>query len=188
MSIDLINEILFWICLYVLLWNGYFLLVNRGTPNIRTVSAIRQDMIKRLQEEAKKSGKDEFIIYDLGSGGGTFSREIALAIPNARVTGIEIAKPAYWKSLLVKKLRGPKNVHYRNEDLYKSDISDADAIVMFLLGRFMGTTRPKLEKDLKEGTLVLSNKFKIGGDWEPLETIDVKTLAPHQKTYFVYRR
>lgn len=185
---DAINDVLFWICLYVLLWNAYFLLFNQGIPNIKTSKAIRNRIIEELKTEIKNSNKPDFTIIDLGSGNGTFTRHIAKAIPNANVIGIEINKIAYWLSCLIAKFQKINNLTYSNADLYKTNIGQADAIVMFLLGTFMKDIREKLERDLKAGTFVFSNKFKINGDWEPLKTIDVKTLAPNQKTFYKYKK
>ncbi len=185
---DSINDVLFWICLYVLLWNAYFLLFNQGIPNIKTSKAIRERIIRELKLEIQKSNNPDFTIIDLGSGNGTFTRHIAREIPNAKVIGIEINKIAYLLSRFIAKIQKINNLSYRNADLYKTNIGEADAIVMFLLGTFMKDIREKLEKDLKTGTLVFSNKFKINGDWKPVETIDVKTLAPNQKTFYKYLR
>lgn len=185
--VDTINNILFWICLWVLLWNAYFLIFNRGIPNIRTAPAIRKSIITRLQKDVQQANKDTpFIIYDLGCGNGKFTREIASAIPNAHVIGIEISKPAYWHACALQKIFSLKNLSYRNSDFYKVDITDANAIVMFLCGTLMKNIREKLETDLKDNVHVYSNKFKVGGDWAELETVNVKTLYPHQKTYFTY--
>ena len=188
MTMDAINDILFWICLFVLLWNAYYLLFNDGIPNIKTSKAIRKRIIVELKKELQNSNKDTFTILDLGSGNGTFSRHIAREIPEATVIGIEINKIAYWHSCILQKFQKIKNLSYRNADLYKTNIGEADAVVMFLLGTFMKSIREKLEKDLRSGTFVFSNKFKINGDWEPLEIIDVKTLAPNQKTFYKYQR
>jgi SAM-dependent methyltransferase len=188
MTIEFINNILFWICLFVLLWNAYFLLFNQGIPNIKTAKAIREKIIAELKKEIAQSGKENFTILDLGSGNGTLTRHIAKEIPKANVIGLEINKIAYWHSLFFKKIQNIKNLSYRNVDLYKTNISEADAVVMFLLGSFMKDIREKLEQDLKKGAFVFSNKFKINGDWEPLETFDIKTLAPNQKTFYKYQR
>jgi len=140
-TIDFINSILFWVFLFVLIWQAYYLLCGKGVPNISTAPAIRRAIIEKL----KGLSAENPVIYDLGCANGQFTREIAKAM-----------------------------------------LSNANAIFMFQLGRDMGDMRPKLEKDLKPGTLVIANKFKIGGEWEPAEVITVKTLAPAQKTFYVY--
>lgn len=185
---DTINDILFWVCLYVLLWNAYFLVFNRGIPNINTAPAIRKKAAALLKEDFKRRGKDTYTVIDLGSGNGNFSRHIARAMPQARVIGIDIDRIAHFRANLARRLCGLKNLEYRRGDFYEQDLSGADAVVLFLLGTLMGRIRPKLERDLKDGALVISNKFAIGGDWVPVDVLEVKTLYPHQKKVFVYRK
>lgn len=135
-----------------------------------------------------KTQTNPYIIIDLGSGNGRTSRYIARQIPQAHIIGIEISYLAYWQSCIMQKLTRIKNLKYKHANFHDVDIADANAVVMFLLGTLMASVRTKLDSDLKEDTLVISNKFKIGGDWTPKEVRDVKTLAPHQKTLFIYRK
>ena len=185
-TLEIIENIVFYLALYVLLWNAYFLTVNKGIPNIRTAPAIRKKIIELIKEDIAKKKKEEYLIIDMGSGNGDFSRQIAREVPEARVVGIEISKLAYWKSCIAKKWCGLKNLEYWNMNFKDADISKADAVTMFLLGTLMTSIRATLEKGLAKDTLVTSNKFPIGGDWEPEQTIDVETLYPHQKRLFVY--
>jgi SAM-dependent methyltransferase len=187
-ALEIINPILFWIGMYMVGWNAYFLVFNKGIPNIRTAPAIRKEIISRLKTLASTTNQSPFTILDMGCGNGDFSKEIATAIPEAKVIGIEVSRLSYWRACLLKKRSGLSNLEFRRADFYKTDISEADIVVMFLLGTLMGRIREKLESDLMPGTYVFSNKFKVGGDWAPIETVDVKTLAPNQKTFYIYKR
>lgn len=184
---DLINEILHWLCLYVLLWYAYILLVNKGVPNIRTAPAIRKKVIEILSEEAAKKGKLPFKIVDLGSGNGDFVRQMAKSIPNARVTGLEIDIIAHLKARFWKKLGNVKNATFIRKSFYDHDLSDADAVTVFHLDSSMPEIREKLTAELKPGTIVTANRFPLGGEYEPTEVIDVSTLAPNQKELYIYR-
>lgn len=169
-------------------WNAYFLVFNKGIPNIKTAKPIREAIIARLKKIALESGKDHFTIIDLGCGNGHFSAEIARAIPNAKVVGIEVSKLSFLQAEARRKRTKLSNLEFRNADFYESDISEADAVVMFLLGTLMGYIRKKLEADLKPGTYVFSNKFKVGGEWAPLEAVNIRTLWPNQKTFYIYKK
>lgn len=185
--LDTINDILFWICLYALLRYAYILLFNKAIPNIRTAPAIRKKVIGLFQKEAKK--KKDFTIFDLGCGNGHFTREIATAMPNAKVIGIEISKVAYWKCLFLKRLKGLKNLEYINADYFSADLKQANAVFTFGMGEVMEQVKEKLETDIAPKTLVISNKFPIRDKkWKPVDTIDIETLAPNQKTIHIYRR
>lgn len=186
--IDTINTVLFWICFYVLLWNGYFLLFNKGIPNITTAPAIRRKIVEILREDCASQGNGSYNVIDLGAGNGSLTRSIARGLPQAQVTGIDICSIANFKARMMMRLSGLRNLEHKRADFYDCDISKADAVVMFLLGSLMGRIREKLESDLKDGTLVISNKFPVGGDWVPLAEIDVRTLYPHQKKLFIYRK
>lgn len=182
LNIDHINMVLFWVFLYILLWQAYILLFNKSIPNITTAPAIRKQIIKKILKLALKNP----VIYDLGCGNGKFTREMAKKIPNSRIIGVEIDKIAYFKANLVQKFKKLPNISYIKDDFYNIDLSNADIVFFFLVGRDMSFIREKLEKDLKPGATIITNKFQLGGQWQPLEKCNVKTLAPAQKTFYIY--
>ncbi len=184
--LEWIENILFYTALYVLLWNAYFLTVNRGIPNIRTAPAIRKKMADFIRQDMARKQKDQYVIMDIGAGNGDLSRFMARTFPEARVIGVEIDKLAYWKCCLYGRLAGLKNLSYRNEDFHKTSLSEADAVVMFLSWLLMNDIRKTLEEKLSPGTLITSNKFPLGGDWKPEQALDVDTLYFHQKRLYVY--
>ncbi len=187
-AINTFNNILFWLLLYVLLWNGYILLFNRGVPNIRTAPAIRKKIISLLKDDAQKSGKTPYTIVDLGAGNGKFTRQIARALPQARVVGVETDNIAFRWAAFFKKLSGLNNLEYQKMDFYDFDLSIADAVVLYLTIYDMGRIGEKLNRDLKKGTLVTSNRFQLGDGRTQVESGDVRTLYPHQKTLHIYRK
>ncbi len=98
-----------------------------------------------------------------------------------------MSRLAYDWSLLFRRLSGLWNLEYIKTDFYSHDLSGADAVVMYLTAYDMGRMGEKLNKELKTGTLVTSNRFALTG-WTPVRSVDVKTLYPHQKTFHVYRK
>jgi SAM-dependent methyltransferase len=184
-----VDNVLRWIALFLISVDAYSLIFNKGIPNIRTAPAIRRRIIELLKiEAANHSGPEPFTIIDMGSGNGKFTREIAKAIPTARVIGLEISKPALAWSRLFKKLYDLKNVDYVDQDFFGYNLGHANAVVMYLTIFQMESIGKKLHEDLKPGTLVTSNRFQLGDNWTPEESITVKTLYPHQKTFHVYRQ
>jgi SAM-dependent methyltransferase len=184
----LINHILATLCGWLLLWNAYILIWNKGIPNIRTAPAIRKRIIEVLRADQAAREKMPYVVIDLGSGNGLFTREIARALPEAHVIGIEISALAYRWSLFFQRLCGLKNIEYRRADFNAVNLGEADAVVMFLHVYFMEAIGKKLHAELKPGTLATANKFPLRDGWEPVETIEVKTLYPHQKMLYVYRQ
>jgi SAM-dependent methyltransferase len=57
-------------------------------------------------------------------------------------------------------------VRFEENDLFDADIHEATVVTLFLLNSVNEKLRPKLLKDLKPGTRVVSNTFGMG-DWKP---------------------
>lgn len=194
--LPIINFILMCICGYILLWNAYFLLVNRGAPNIKTAPAIRKKILELLDKdmaekskilEANDGAQTPYTIIDPGCGNGNFAIQIAKAFPNARIIGLEISPVAILRCKLNKKLAGIDNVEFIRTDMFEFDYSQADAIIMFQHTYFMERMGQAFNDKARPGTLITSNKFPLGAGWEPDEIVDVETLYPHQKTLHIYR-
>jgi hypothetical protein len=64
-------------------------------------------------------------------------------------------------------------VKFRNEDLFEANIGDATVVTLYLLPSINLKLRPKLWKDLKPGTRIVSHSFDMG-DWEPEKKIEVE--------------
>jgi hypothetical protein len=63
--------------------------------------------------------------------------------------------------------RGVKNlVRFEENDLFKADIQEASVLTLFLLNSVNLLLRPKLLQELKPGTRIVSNTFRMG-DWMP---------------------
>ncbi|MGB0719989.1 MAG: methyltransferase domain-containing protein [Bdellovibrionales bacterium] len=185
--LETLNTILFWLFLWILLWQGYILIFNRGVPNIKTAKAIRKKIIEMVKKDCERRNIDKPVIYDLGAGNGDFSRDIARCIPNASVIGVEISKLSIAKAKLFTKLAGIKNLTYRRDDIFQTDLSDADAIVFFLSAYEMGRMSEMLKtQNLKPDTMIISNRFALH-DWPPAQTLSVKTPIPKQGTVYVYK-
>lgn len=190
--LDIINDILFWALLYVLLWQAYILLFNKGIPNVRTAPEIRRKIIEILQREIETKGSKDYQLVDLGSGNGDTSRNIAQALPDIAVIGVEISKIAAWRARQMAQFRQVKNVSYRQEDFFETDLSQADAVYIFQFPSVMNKLHAAgILQGLKPSALIICNKFIFYQDgedqWEPEEIIDVKTLIPNQKRMFLYR-
>jgi tRNA A58 N-methylase Trm61 len=60
-------------------------------------------------------------------------------------------------------------VEFREGDLFTADIGEATVVTLYLLSSVNLQIRPKLLKELKPGTRVVSHAFEMG-DWKPVET------------------
>jgi SAM-dependent methyltransferase len=107
-------------------------------------------------------GPDD-LVYDLGCGDG---RMIVTAARHygARAVGIEIDPLRYlWCQALtaILGLRDRVDVVYGN--FFSQDLSDADVVICFLLQDTNLQLEPKLKRELKLGTRVVSNRFTFPG-------------------------
>jgi ribosomal protein L11 methylase PrmA len=112
------------------------------------------------------------VVYDLGCGDG---RTVIRAADQfgARAVGIDIDPQRIKESQENARIAGVADrVAFRNEDLFEADISEATVVTLYLLHELNMKLRPKLWKDLKPGTRVVSHAFSME-DWEPEQKIDV---------------
>ena len=63
-------------------------------------------------------------------------------------------------------------VRFLNQDLFETDLSEASVVTLYLLPSLNVTLMPKLMKELKPGSRIVSHSFDMG-DWKPEQTLDV---------------
>jgi predicted RNA methylase len=115
--------------------------------------------IKRALKLANVKNSD--VVYDLGSGDGR-SLIIAAGEFNARAVGIEIDPLRFFISKLLIWFSGLSNrVEVRRENFLNSNISEATVVFLYLVPKALERLRPKLLKELKPGTKVISIKYEI---------------------------
>ncbi len=170
---------------YAEFWIVFELTINRGkVPSLATGFIGRRKIAAILQEDRPR--KTSYHIIDLGSGRGELTRMIARALPDAHVTGIEMARGPFRQSVFLQKLFGPRNLAYQCLDFLTFDCSSTDAIVFFLTPILAQKAGEKLVKELKPGSLIVSHTFPLLGMWKPIEIIDYRT--PFKEKIFVYRK
>ena len=111
------------------------------------------------------------VVYDLGCGDGRLV--ISAAKLGARGIGIDI-DPVRVKEATenVQKNNVADRVKILNQDLFTTDIREASVVTLYLLPTLNLKLRPKLWKELKPGTRVVSHAFDMG-DWKPEQTLNV---------------
>lgn len=113
--------------------------------------------------------KDD-VVYDLGSGDG---RIVILAAQKygARGVGIELNPRLVEISRQVaREAQVVERVHFIEGDLFTSDISAATVVTLFLSSSANDELEPKLRRELKPGTRIVSHQFGIG-KWAPEKTV-----------------
>jgi SAM-dependent methyltransferase len=112
------------------------------------------------------------IVYDLGCGDGRIVVTAALKY-GAHGVGIDIDPERIQES----KENAAKNkvtnlVQFREGDLFQADIHDATVLTMYLLTSVNLKLRPKLLRELRPGTRLVSHNFGMD-EWKPDESSEV---------------
>jgi SAM-dependent methyltransferase len=129
------------------------------------------------------------IVYDIGCGDGRIVIYAAKAY-GARGVGIDIEPERIRESKAnAKAAQVEKLIKFKQADATKVDISEATVVTMYLLPESNEMLRPKLEKELKPGVLVVTHNYMIPG-WESKEVTSevVKDAEGTEHTVFLYRR
>ncbi len=126
-------------------------------------------------------------IVDLGAGWGTLAYPIARRFPDATVIGCELS-PIPWlysraKGIFVRR----PNLTLHRQSVFDADLSDVDVVVVFLHPAAMRKLGPKFERELRPGTLVLSNTFVVP-TWKATQTHHLgKSWISTSNDIYVYR-
>jgi ribosomal protein L11 methylase PrmA len=118
------------------------------------------------------------VVYDLGCGDGRLVITAAKEF-GARGVGIDIDPERIQEAVAnARKQKVTGRVEFRNEDLFEADIREATVVTLYLLPWVNLKLRPKLWKDLKPGTRVVSHSHDMG-DWAPEKTVEVEGHQIH---------
>lgn len=116
--------------------------------------------------------RDGDVLYDLGSGDGRIPIAAARKF-RVRAVGIDIDPQRIKEARANARAAGVTDeVTFRQEDLFEADFSDASVVTLYLLESLNQKLRPKLLKDLKPGTRIVSHAFSMG-DWVPEKSATV---------------
>ena len=139
------------------------------TPEVPYVPT-HEDIVSRMLAIADVKKTD--VLYDLGSGDGRIPITAA-RVYGARATGIDIDPIRISEANANAKAAGVTDkVRFLNQDLFATDISEATVVTLYLLPTLNLKLRPKLMKELKPGTRIISHAFDMG-DWKPEQTLNV---------------
>src|SRR3984893_17204582 len=148
-------------------------------PYVPTTEAAVQAMLKLAG--VKKTD----IVYDLGCGDGRIVIAAAKEY-GARGVGIDINPERIQEAEANTKKAGVERlVRFEENDLFDADIHDATVVTLFLLESVNLRLRPKLLRDLKPGTRIVSNTFNMG-DWKPDKEMNVGDASEETFSHRLY--
>ena len=130
-----------------------------------------QDVVEAMLDVAKVGRGD--VLYDLGSGDGRIPITAAQRHQVARAVGIDINPDRIREANENRAKAGVEDrVTFVNGDLFESNLGDATVITLYLLPTLNLKLLPKLLKEVKPGTRVVSHAFDMGS-WKPEKTLTV---------------
>ncbi len=125
------------------------------------------------------------VVYDIGCGDGRIVIAAAERF-GARGVGIDIDPERIRESREnAEKAMIGHLVSFICGDATKADISEATVVALYLLPESNALLRPKLEKELKPGTRVVSHNYVIPG-WESREAGSARVWDGLDKEHAVY--
>jgi SAM-dependent methyltransferase len=105
------------------------------------------------------------VLYDLGSGDGRIV--IAAAKRGAQAVGIDI-DPG-WTRIARRNAAAAgvaDRATFRTGDAFEADLAGATVVTLYLPADLTTAIAPKLRKELRPGTRVVSHEYLLG-DWKP---------------------
>lgn len=122
------------------------------------------------------------VLYDLGSGDGRVVIAAALSNPTVKAIGVERSYLPFVVSSIDVYRKAIQNASFIRANFFDVDLKDASHVFLYLLPGLMNSLLPKLQKELKPGTRVVTCDFKFK-DKQPVQIIDL-----HRKSYDLGRK
>lgn len=126
--------------------------------------------------------KDD-VVYDLGSGDGRIVITAARQY-GARGVGIDLDPERIREANENARKAGVADrVRFIQGDLFAADIRPATVVTLYLLPDVNLRLRPKLLRELRPGTRVVSHNYDMG-DWAPQKSVTLNLDGREHRIYF----
>ena len=140
-----------------------------GTPDILYVAT--PEAVGRAMLELAAVRRDD-VVYDLGSGDGRLVIAAARQF-GARGVGVELdAKLVQDSREAAAKAGVSDRTEFLWQDIFQTDIAPATVVTLYLRQDVNLKLRPKLLRELRPGTRIVSHDFDMG-DWRPDRTVRI---------------
>jgi ribosomal protein L11 methylase PrmA len=113
------------------------------------------------------------VLYDLGAGDGRIVIAAAQRY-GVRAVGIELdARKVAEARANVVRAGLEDRVEIRQGDALEADLGDASVVTLFLFPEINERLAPKLRRELRPGTRIVSHRFGLG-DWPPERRVEFR--------------
>jgi SAM-dependent methyltransferase len=135
-----------------------------------------QGVVDVMLKLAEVTSRD--VVYDLGSGDGRIPITAA-KVYGARGVGIDIDPALIQEATANARAAGVAGrVTFLKQDLFTADISEATVVTLFLKPSLNTKLLPKLNRELKPGTRVVSHRWEmkdaLGREFQPVHKLLVE--------------
>ena len=131
------------------------------------------EVVEAMLKLAKVGPND--VVYDLGSGDGRIPIAAVQTFKARSAVGIDIDPQRIREANEnLKKAGVGDRVRFLNQDLFATPIGEASVVTLYLLQSLNEKLMPKLQKELKPGSRVVSQSFSMGEKWPPDQTMQVE--------------
>ena len=133
------------------------------------------EVVEAMLKLAKVGPND--VVYDLGSGDGRIPIAAVQMFKAKSAVGIDIDPQRIREANEnLRKASVGDRVRFLNQDLFTTPIGEATVVTLYLLPSLNEKLMPKLQKELKLGSRVVSQSFSMGAQWPADETIQCLSL------------
>jgi SAM-dependent methyltransferase len=145
-------------------------------PYVRTPEAVVVAML-----EMGRVGRDD-LVYDLGSGDGRIVIAAAQEF-GARGVGYDIDPDRVREANANARRAGVTDrVRFVQGDIFEADIKAATVVTLYLLPDVNLRLRPKLLRELRPGTRIVSHNYDMG-DWLPEQRRTIEVAGTEHVVY-----
>lgn len=160
---------------------------EEDSPDLAPFVVTPTEIVAKMLEMAEVDSQD--IVYDIGCGDG---RIVIMAAEKygARGVGIDINPERIEESKRNAEIAGLEHlVRFYLGDATTMNISEATVVTLYLLPETNELLRPKLEKELNPGVMVVSHNYRISG-WKQKEVcaFSMKDERDKNHSIFLYRK
>ena len=148
-------------------------IVKDGGPYVPTPQTVVDAML-----DIAGVGPGDFVV-DLGSGDG---RIVLTGATRHKASGMGVDIDGELVDIAnasAQRLGVAQRVQFHRQDVFAADLSRATVLTLYLLPGMMERLRPKLLKELRPGTRIVSHDFDFG-DWKPDRSVDVQTPEKYE--------
>ena len=171
-----------WVCVLSVLgvlcaWSPHSALAQDGSLPARELDVwyvpTPHQIVDRMLDVAGVRTGD--VVYDLGCGDGRMVIAAAKKFAT-RGIGVDLDPKRIREAKANAKKAGVEHlVTFQVGDMFKTDISDATVVMLYLLPELNRRLKPKLLAELRPGSRVVSHDFDMGKEWPADQYIKLGT-------------